>query len=136
MSSATAFPPINKKISAEFADFELLNEIVTITNKPGVRVTLAVAEAIVAWRMEISAGSAYPVLSDARNIRIIDKDARDYLGSLQAGVGVKALALLVGPFYSTFMANFFMRFTLTRPRVPVNLFTDRTEALQWLEQFK
>lgn len=79
----------------------------------------------------ISNEEIYPLLVDMRNIKSIDKAARDYFSMRQRVPGVKAIGMLVKSPVSKVVGNFFLG--LNRPIVPTQLFTSEKKALDWLK---
>lgn len=117
-----------------YAEFELENGILTITFMP-MDITLAIAKEIVQTRIEYSAGQSYPGLADVRKVRGIDREAREYFSSDEARVGVIAGALLIDSQFSSSIANFFLKVTLSKPKIPTRIFSKKEKALSWLSGF-
>ena len=80
-----------------------------------------------------SEGRVYPMLVDTREIRSIDKDARDFFSMRNRKGGVNAIAILVASPVSVIVGNFFMG--LNKPAVPTKLFRDSAKAIKWLKQY-
>lgn len=118
----------------EFAVFWIEEEILFFEYKSNIIIDLAAAQQIVADRLRIQNGKAYPILCDIRGIIDSDKAARDYLAQhgsvLTKAVGIiftdqKSLSLL--------MITFYLR--VNKPQVPTKVFTDKTTALEFLKTF-
>ena len=73
------------------------------------------------------------VLIDMSLIKSISRDARMYYANERTASIQRATALLVDSPVSRVIANFFMG--LNRPLSPSRMFTDRTQAIKWLETF-
>jgi hypothetical protein len=96
-------------------------------------INLHIAEACVELRLKAVNGTAYPTFVDTGNIKGVTKEARDYFASKEAIQYIKAAALLAPSFVTKMMGTFFL--TFNRPAVPIRLFTDRQEAIKWLEKY-
>lgn len=70
-----------------------------------------------------------PVYVDMREMRKLERSAREHFISDQGGV--KAIALVAGSAVTKMMANFFIG--MQRMPVPIQMFTDETEAIAWLQ---
>lgn len=72
-----------------------------------------------------------PTISDVRNLRSIDRAARAYCaGPVPVGVCL-AVAVIVDSPLSRVIGNIFLG--LNKPRVPLRLFSDVSEAEAWLK---
>jgi len=101
---------------------------------PGLIITEEAAISIVGKRIRISKGRTYPALVDFCQIQYITKVAREYFAK---GDGIRYLnsgAFLVKSQVQTIFINFFLM--INKPVLPTKLFTDRQEAINWLQQFK
>jgi hypothetical protein len=122
-------PPLINK----YAQIEIVDDILHGTYLPGVMIDATIAKELVRQRLEYSNGVAYPLLIMGEGIRAMNKDARAYLA--KEGVeGLVAAALVVNSVYTEFFGNMFLKITQTS--IPSKLFTNKEEALKWLEQFK
>ena len=99
---------------------------------PHAEQTLADAHEIIVAVAKISQGKKYPLLSDVRNIKSVDRPAREYFAKEFDKV-VSAAAGLVGSPMTMIMANFFLR--VNKPSLPTRLFTSEAEAIEWLKGF-
>jgi hypothetical protein len=96
--------------------------------------TLNIVETGVRERVRLCSGTAFPVLSDIRRIKHVDKEARAYLAKSESTVFIRAGAFLVNNQLQKILGNFFI--LIDKPEIPTRLFTDEAEALAWLQQFK
>jgi hypothetical protein len=96
--------------------------------------TLPVAEQVVANRLQIFGGTPYPVLADIRAVRGADPEVSKYLSSGEAIRLVTAGALLVNSQFHKIAGNVFLHFH--KPSIPAKLFTEESEAMAWLCQFR
>jgi hypothetical protein len=95
-------------------------------------VDLTVAQLCVAERIRFSKGKSYAVFVDMRGIKMVHKDAREHLAK-EGSELVLAGALLINSPLSRALGNIFL--TINKPRVPCRLFTDESNAIEWLRQF-
>lgn len=118
----------------KFAIFWIENNILFFEYKSNVIIDLLGAEQIVADRIQIQNGIAYPILCDMRGIIDSDKAARDYLAQ-HGSVLTKAVAIVVTNHKSIsfLMITFYLK--ISKPQVPTKLFTDKTTALDFLKTF-
>jgi len=101
--------------------------------KPGSDVTLKEAKQNSAAVLSLSEKKSYPLLVDSTQIKSMTKEARDHFSINNRETKVVAFALLIDSPLSRIIGNFFMG--LNKPRVPAKLFTNETNALEWLTQF-
>ena len=94
---------------------------------------LEAAKECVKLRLELSEGLTYPFMADGRGVQNITKEARDYFASDIGVRGVAASALLTESVAGKFIGNFFLQ--INKPKVPVRLFTNDTDAVNWLKNF-
>jgi hypothetical protein len=116
----------------EFAKFWIQNGILFFEYKPDVIVHLAAAQCIVADRIRIQHGKAYPVFCDIRGVVDSDKDGRDYLAQY-GSVLTKAVCLVAYQNVSLILISFYLK--ICKPKVPTRLFTDETAGLAFLETY-
>lgn len=75
---------------------------------------------------------SYTMIVDTTLAKSITKEARDYFSMKGRESKVVAFAILVNSPLSKLIANFFMG--LNKPRVPVKLFTNEQEAINWCQK--
>lgn len=102
--------------------------------KPGISITLNIAKEMVRQRIESFNGVARPVLVDIRSLKSIDAPSRRYFASKEAGELILAGAIYLSNPLARWFGNIFLK--LDEPITPAKLFTDKNEALQWLERYK
>lgn len=76
---------------------------------------------------------AYPCLFDVTQVKQTTKEARDFMAK-EGNQLVLASAMIVNSPMLKMIANFYIM--VSKPQNPTQLFTDRRQALEWLEQFK
>ncbi len=106
------------------------DEIVQIVVLPGADYMLADAKQVIAGIIQVGKGKRYPLLVDMRNVKSIDRTARQ---ELAAFTGVASVAILVDSPVSRVVSNFFTAFN--KAAVPLRLFSSEAEATEWLKGF-
>jgi len=109
------------------------NGIVQLNNFPNTQETLADAKENIAAVAKASQGRRLPLLADLRNLKSIDREAREYYAGNEAAKFFRACVLLIDSPVSRIMGNFFLNFN--KPKFPVKLFTSESEAIEWLKGF-
>lgn len=122
-----------KKLETDHFIWELEDEILRLTYKPGI-LTLEIAKEVVKSRKEFTNNASYPNLVMQTGLTKVEKEARDYLSSEEGSEGVSAGAILTNSAFQMTLANFFLK--VSRPRVPARMFTDKKQAIQWLSNYK
>lgn len=97
-------------------------------------ITLKIAQDVVKARLDICQGKMYPMLSDIRSIQHVDKSAKQYLASEAGVLQLSAGALLVNNRFQKIISNLFI--LTNKLAVPSKVFTNKPQAIIWLEQFK
>ena len=97
----------------------------------GAKQTLDDARENLAAAVSETAGKRRPLLIDVRTAKPLDADARHHYTGLTLVERFSALALLVeaSPF-GRMMGNVYLR--VARPGIPTQLFSDETQAMEWL----
>nr|WP_294859963.1 hypothetical protein [uncultured Fluviicola sp.] len=76
----------------------------------------------------------FPLLIDARGIRSITRDARNFFTTNGRDTNTLAFAIIIDSSVSKVVGNFFLG--INKPAVPTKLFSDDVGAIEWLKQFK
>jgi hypothetical protein len=97
-------------------------------------VTREKARDMVASRIDLCQGKAYPFFADVTKVKSIDREARNEFSKGEGIRHMTACALLVNSPVNQVMGNFFM--LVNKPGIPTKLFTSSKEALEWLDKFK
>jgi hypothetical protein len=124
---------MNKTLDTAAVYLEINNGILIGTYKPNIKITLKLAKEIVATRLSFIENKPIPALVLNQGVIKMDKDARDYLSSPEGTAGLKCAAILINSNFIAFTVNFFLK--VTKTNIPVKTFTDKKEALTWLQQF-
>jgi hypothetical protein len=101
-----------------------------VDHQPASELTLADAKGCVRALGAIAGGVKRPPLVDMRNIRSIERPARQHFAGPETASVQSAAALLVGSPITRAMGNFFLG--LNKPVFPTRLFHDQSEAMAWL----
>jgi hypothetical protein len=117
---------------AEFYRFVLEDDVFHLTYIGG-PITLELAKEIVLKRLELTDNENVPLLIDDVGLKSIDKDARNYLSSVEGTKGVTAAALLSSSPFTKYMANFFLKISANNANIPARVFTNKDEAVEWLK---
>lgn len=104
--------------------------------KKDAKIDLEAAKLCVRQRVELSNRKEMPILIDARELKSLTKEARKYFGSNEGYELLSAAAILSDSNVSSIVVNFFLKVNLLRTSIPVRQFVDRTNALNWLDQYK
>lgn len=94
---------------------------------------LEIAKSLVETRLLAANGTAYPTYIDVTQVKSINKEAREYFASENGYKLITAASLLVNSSVGKFLGNFFLK--INKPPVPVKIFTDKEQALEWLSRF-
>lgn len=116
----------------EFAFYSIKGNIVHIVYKPGLEIDLAAAMQIVKDRIAFQEELSYPVLCDIRQLRKVDKPARNYL-ALDGSVLVKALAFVIEPPVTDAMTQFYFR--TNNPSIPTATYRRIEQAVEFLKKY-
>jgi len=117
----------------DFAEFWIENGILFFIYKPNKIVDLEAAKLIVQDRVKAQNNTPYLVFCDLRELREMNKEARDYLAK-EGSQLVKTVAILTGSPVTKLMVNFYM--SLNRPITATRMFTDKDKALEYLQSLK
>ncbi|ASO07528.1 DUF7793 family protein [Arenibacter algicola] len=116
----------------DFTQYMLVDNIVHIIYKKGVIIDLQASKRIVRDRLMFQEERAYPILCDIRQLRRVDKAARDYL-ALEGSLLVKALAFIIEPPVTDVMTRFYLM--TNHPDIPTASFREISKALAFLSRF-
>ncbi len=113
---------------------EIIDNVLHAFYKPGLKITIQDAQAIVQERLNLLNGQILPTIVFDGGVVSMDKAARDYFSSSDGTRGIKCAAIIENSFFSKTLINFFMK--LTNTKIPVKAFGNKTEALEWIKSFK
>lgn len=113
---------------------EIKDGILYGTYKKGLRITLTIAQNIVATRLQFTDGKDMPAIIFNQGVISFDKNARDFMASPEGAKGLKAAAMMLDSAFSSFLGNFYL--SVNKPPMPVRIFTNTAAAEKWIKQFK
>ncbi|WP_147374132.1 DUF7793 family protein [Flagellimonas lutimaris] len=113
-----------------YAVYLLTDELLHIVYKRVPYIDLKAAQVIVKDRMMLQKGKEMPVLCDIRQVRKVDKPARDYF-ALEGSLWIRALAFLVDPPVTDVISSIYLG--THAQKVPTKSFIKKTEALRFLQ---
>jgi hypothetical protein len=96
-------------------------------------IDLELAKKGVEMRKTLCVNIARPLLLDIRNVSGASAEAKKYLASNESLNELTAGVLLVQSNFTKNLGNLF--FSVFKPEIPKKIFTDREEAIRWLQQF-
>ncbi len=108
--------------------------IVRVRMIPGTRETLETARENIAAFLELSAGKKLPVLIDLTDTLGASQKARRLYSGDDVSRYTAATAMLVTSPVTILTASFFLK--LNQPRRILRLFTSKSEAIEWLRQYR
>jgi hypothetical protein len=89
------------------------------------------AKETVKLRKTLTPDKDHLLLVDIRNIKNATRQAREYMGSKEAGEGIRKTAIMIDANFSVILGNIFLKFN--KPEVPTRLFTEKAAAIRWLK---
>jgi len=117
----------------DFAHFWVEEGILHFIYKPNTLIDLEAARVIVKERLHFQKGVSYPVLCDLRQLKTVNKAAREYLAEYGC-INALAVAILVEKAYSGTLSQAFIK--ISNPSVPTREFTTVPEALEFLDNYR
>lgn len=117
-----------------YVRFEYIDGILKGTYKDD-KITLDTAKKIVQKRLEFTENKILPIMITEVGLKQIDREARTFLGSEEAAIGLSASALISTSALTRHLANFFLKITARKGKLPARVFSNELEAIQWLKTF-
>ena len=121
-----------EKIETQHVTFQLIGGVLHATYKPSI-IDLKVAMEAVRIRKEYCNNKTCPHLIMDYSVAKLTKEARDFLSSSEGIEGVAAAAVITNSIFKQTMINFWLK--VTRPKIPVQLFIKKEEAVNWLQKW-
>lgn len=127
-----------EKIACETEEviFELRDGILYGIYKRGLKITLDKAKKIVADRIKFCNGRNYPAIAFDNGMVSLDRRARQFFASDEGNKCVSAVAFVSDSVFNMYLVRFYLKISLSKPKIPIKIFTDKKKALKWLEQYK
>lgn len=125
-----------EKVSVEndYVKIWLEDGIIHSSYKPNLVINLEIAKQMVKERLKISDGIARPMFIDISNLVSIDLEAREYLSGGDAVKFVSAGAIYSTSPISKFQGKLFV--DVNQPEATAKIFSNKEEAIEWLQQYK
>lgn len=99
---------------------------------PDSKITLAEAKEVGEASVAVSRGNPRPSFSDARGLREVSREARDYFASEEMTRWTIAAGTLNTPITKV-LGGFYIKFN--KPPYPLRFFTSESEAIAWLKGY-
>ncbi len=122
------------KIDNEFSRIWLDDGIIYNVYKPNLEIDFEVARLLVRDRLKVSEGKSRPLFIDISNLISVDLRARKYLSSEEGSRLVTAGAFYTTTPLSKFVGKLFI--DVNQPAAPVQIFSNKSKAIEWLQQYK
>lgn len=123
------FSNMKKTHENTYAIYLLTNDLLHIIYKKGHSIDLKAAQIIVKDRMMLQNGKPMPILCDIREVRKVNKPARDYFAR-EGSLWITALAFLIDPPVTDTISNFYLGTHALN--IPTRSFTKKSKALAFL----
>ncbi len=121
------------KKEGKYVDLEMGDNFLIARYKAGPKIDLPAAKQILDERLTYTNNKDVPVLVIDSGLVSMDKQARDFLSSSEGVKGISASAIISSSVVNSMLVNFVLK--ISRPNLPVKVFTDRTAAELWLKSF-
>ena len=108
-------------------------DILEARYKAALQVDRDAAVEIVQERLDFTENRSVPVLLLDSGLVKMDKRARDYMSSEEGIRGLNAIAIILSSVVNSMLLNFLLK--ISRPGLPVRVFRDRDQAMEWLKTF-
>ena len=99
-------------------------------------IDLEVAKTVIEYRKKLTNYKNAPILVDARDVNEITSEARKLFSSTEGYELLNAAGILVDSKFQTFVANFLLKVNFKKTPIPIKLFTNESDAIIWLEEYK
>ena len=118
---------------SKYVELDQVGQILVARYKAGIVINLDIAKIIVKERLDFTSNKDVPVLVLDSGLVSMDKQARDYLSSDDGVRGIRASAIILSSVINSMLVNFILK--ISRPNLPVKVFTERDAAEKWLISF-
>jgi hypothetical protein len=121
----------------EYTEMRIKEGILYIKYKPNLKITLEVAMQCVNDRLNFCEGIPYPMIAELSDMKEVSKEAKKYLSSEEATIGIVAGAFIVrNHFYKLIGSVFVSLYVNLHPHTPPSkLFNNKSEAINWIKKF-
>jgi hypothetical protein len=108
-------------------------DILIARYKAGLHIDLEAAQSIIDDRLTFTKNKDVPVLLLDSGLVKMDKNARDFMSSDEGIRGLRSIAIILTSVVNSMLLNFLLK--ISRPGLPVKVFTDKKLAMDWLQTF-
>ena len=122
-----------ERIKTSEAELWLEDGIYFITDSKGKKGTLETATDKLSAHREYSGGRKLPLFANVRGMKGASPEARDLWNSEEVTITCASVRILIGSAFTRSIGSPFMK--INKPPYPVKVFTEKEEALKWLEQY-
>jgi hypothetical protein len=123
-STATPF------VQNEYGKLWFYDGIAFLVYNPGIAIDISIAQKMTDILMGFH-DKPFPLYCDARNLKSMDKQARDHFANV--GYPLKCIAIIIDSPVDKIIGNFFLG--VSKPITPTRLFSDEGAALKYLKSF-
>lgn len=120
-------------VDGTYAKMWISNGILYFVYKEIDEINWSMAKEIVSQRLQLQNERSYPIFCDLRAVVNVQKQARDYL-AIEGTFMAVALAFFVGDVHSRFITQLYVKANM--PSYPTRIFTNKEEALLFLQDYK
>ncbi len=92
------------------------------------------AKLVAAKILEMCGDTKVPILVDGTDLKSMTSEARAFYSTPEGTHNAKAIAIIANTTIAKVTGTLFLG--LNKPPYPAQIFTDKTEALAWLQQYK
>lgn len=122
-----------KQKEGKYTHLTMHGDILEARYKAALQVDRDAAVEIVQERLDFTDNKSVPVLLLDSGLVKMDKSARDYMSSEEGIRGLIAIAIILSSVVNSMLLNFLLK--ISRPGLPVRVFRDRDQAMEWLKTF-
>ena len=117
----------------DFMRLEKKEGILFGTYKKG-PLTIDMAKQAVKLRLKFTDNNPVLMVASENGLKGIERAARQFLSSEEGMKGVKAGAIVTKSAFASHLANIYMKLSLTKPKIPIKMFSNEEEAISWLKK--
>ena len=118
-------------VENQHVQFWIENAVLHCIYKKNCIITLEAAKVVIALRLQLQEGKSYPCICYVLDgSSVFMPEARKYLAK-HGNEGIDKLALITTSSVKAVIANLYI--AIDKPNKPARLFTNRENALKWLE---
>ncbi|MGS2762938.1 DUF7793 family protein [Sinomicrobium sp. M5D2P9] len=103
-----------------------------IAYKPGTVIDIRAARKVTTDRLALQKKETFPVFVDFREVKCADKEARDYFAT-DGLVLMRCMGVLIATGFARTLVDYYRK--SNKPTIPVELFTEERDALNYLKNY-